>query len=710
MKRETSVLILGVLTGSAAAQEVSVNGSNTVRLERYDTRGFQGASPYPISLNTGFDEWLLNLAWQPSAYDRWRATLSGIVNDSPYRSPDRNVVPERVAFARENGEAAIPYRLEVGDFFAFTSFRTQQRALKGLAIELQPVASDADFRSSVLIFGGAAQPRWRNLNWKDDNSLGLSWLSDWRGQRVIVNVLRNERAPISTAVGTSATRSQSLVSMTAEAPFELGRLRWVAEAEAATLRGDTDVASDQRDRGLFAQLTGNDPASGIGWRLRGERYGAGYQPFGTAITPDRRAIEAHLSGPLAGALAWRGRYQNFRENANSTNPQDSRVAGLNLTGPVVFMGATINIDAFTRAQKSRDGTIDLTTRTLNALWVKPVETWQLQGSLLVQSVDDAVQAFNQPRTHQVGLTALSPVLWGQWSGSIGPGLTWRKISGGAANTQDLAANLSLNLSGGPHRMVLSAGRLAQNPTTASVSDVATVNVGFDYRYRAGPHEMGFDVALFDRKPKPGGKTEAYKLGLSWTVQFDRPARSSARPVAHLASSSDTPLARDATLLADVAPGADFRQTIARLNAAGITGGMAQGSVTVYELRLLADTDQRQRLVVGESGGRIARAGLIIGLDGTSGEDAGRTYGRVLRQLIERLGRPATTFEQGVFGSDVAMDVTSGRLVRVAEWVTAAGTVRLGIPKRVDGVARIEILHASAFGSPRDGQWGFDEVR
>ncbi|MBL8515741.1 MAG: hypothetical protein JNM76_02130 [Betaproteobacteria bacterium] len=704
---EYSLCVFCAVSGAATAQDVSINATNTLRVERYDTRGFTGASPYPISTSAGFDEWLVNLGWQPRAYDRWRATFAGVVNDSPYRSPDRGVVPERIVIARENGEAAIPYRIEAGDFFAFTSFRTQQRSLKGVAVELQPVPAGDTYRSSVLLFGGAAQPSWRHLQWNDDNSLGVSWLNEWRDKRLTVNVLRSERG----ANAIAAARDQTIASLAADLPLQWGPLRLRAEAELATLRGDTETAMGQKDSGLFAQLAGSYAQSNLNWRLRGERYGAGYQPFGAAVTPDRRSAEAHVAGLVSNSLSWRARAQRFRDQAESANPQDTDVIGASLSGPWPALGATVHVDLFSQSLKRRDGSTDQDALTFNALLVKPMRQWVLQTSLLYQTLDDNVVTANQPRTRQINVSALKPLQWGSWNGSIGPGLTWRKVTGGTANSNDVTANLALNLAGGPHRFALSAGRLAQSPSLSTSPDVATINLGLDYRFRTGRHEFGFDLALFDRKPKPGEKTEAIKAGLVWIVQFDRPARSGARPVANLVSSPATPLSRNASLLADVAPGADFRATQTRLAAAGLTGGVAQGPATVFETRLLSDIEARQRVVVVESAGRVERTGLLISLDTLGGaDDAARLYDRVLRNLIEALGRPATTFEQGAFSAQYANDIASGALVRIAEWVTDAGTLRVGLPRRLDGLARIEIIHAPSFGSPRDTQWGIETIR
>ena len=80
-----------------------------------------------------------------------------------------------------------------------------------------------------------------------------------------------------------------------------------------------------------------------------------------------------------------------------------------------------------------------------------------------------------------------------------------------------------------------------------------------------------------------------------------------------------------------------------------------------------------------------------------------------RALIDRFGRPASTFETGTFSATFASDVAAGRLVRIAEWKTERGTLRLGIPRRLDGLARIEVHHAATVPSARETAWGLDAL-
>ena len=71
-----------------------------------------------------------------SPYERQRLDLAGTLNASEYRGVERGLALERGTFFWEKGDAALPFRAELGDFFAYQSLRTVQRGLKGLQIEV----------------------------------------------------------------------------------------------------------------------------------------------------------------------------------------------------------------------------------------------------------------------------------------------------------------------------------------------------------------------------------------------------------------------------------------------------------------------------------------------------------------------------------------------------------------------------------------------
>jgi hypothetical protein len=685
--------VLGV-----GAQEATVGGTNTVRWERYDTRGDATNTPYPISARTGYDEFALTFDWRASAYDRWRALVNGVVNDSPYRSFDRGVVPERIAVSRENGEAAVPYRAEAGDFYAFTSVRTQQRPLKGLSLELQP--DTAFLRQSILAFAGAFQPSWRDFSWRDDNATGISWLGEGRAGRLGANALRTERTLNDRRI------RQDVASLMGEAAFTLGPTRWRADGEVAALRGDRLDGSGERahDTGAFAQLSGSELSNTLTWRLRGERYGRDYQPSGAAVTADRRSEEAHLGWAAPLGLTLRLRGQRFRDGVEAGNALETRVAGASVSGPLGSTGASLSADAFRQRLERDDGSVHQDTNNANASVAIPMAGGLTQLGAVWQDVDDRLLADGDRRTRQLTASHTRTLTLAGWQGVISPGIAWRRLDGSALATRELQPTLALQLSREAHRFALNFARLSQDPAAASLPDVATINASLEYRFRFGRHEIGVDYVAYDRRPSPGESTRAYRAGVQWTMYLDRVVARAATPAAAVVPIPAS-FSRDASIVAAIPIGADLDAVLTSLADAGFPRPTRQPGLVIYEAMLLADVGGRQRLAIAHDAGRVERVALLVSLaESPAPGDAARTWERTMSSLISRFGRPAAAYDEGTFGAGYANDVMMGRLLRAAEWALSDGVLRAGIPRRLDGVARIEIVHARALPSPREG-WG-----
>jgi hypothetical protein len=681
----------------------SVTGFNSVRLEHYEASGNRAFSPYVHLGTTGFDEFQLQGVRRSSQHAMQRFFIAGTVNDSPYRSPHRGVVPERLSFAAESGEAAAAWRAEAGDFFAFTTYRTQQRPLKGAQVEVQPPASP-ELRQSILLFAGAAQPSWRGASWSDDNSVGGSWLVDAPGIGSLgASVLRNARG----ASGALAERKQTVASLAGETVRDLGSWKVRAEAEIAGLRGDHDGAAGASDSGVFAQLTLFDPT--LSWRLRGERYGRDYRPFGAVTPADRRSLEAHAAWSLPHGLTLRGRVQSFEDQFQSANPLEARVVGVNLSGgyaPLALSGA---LDAFVQETEREDRSLD--TRSTNVLLhlSRPFARWVGQLNLHRLENEDRLNEAASQRVTQFGVGATIPFLAGGLNGSITPGLMYRHV-GGMGATRDWAPSVALAMSGGAHRASATFGRLVQDPRLPTAAHVATINSSFEYRYRWRRHEVGFDAVLFDRRPDRDAKTEAWRLGLVWTWHIDAapsmPLRAALQP-AFAAPPVPMSLPRSVAALSRIAPGQEIDAVRRVAASAGFGDGVAQPGVVVYEARFMDEIEHRQRLAIEHSGGLVNRVAVLVSLDGEA--DPARVYERVRRSIFDAYGSPVFTLEEGSWSANYANDLAAGRLIRVSEWATPYGVLRLGLPRRLDGVARIEVQHTRASRSPRDLVWGL-EVR
>src|SRR6185295_5110942 len=151
-------------------------GTNTFRFEHYDTRGSLASTPYPAEGTKAYNEFGVNLQKRESEYDLWRAQIYGVINGSSYRSPFDGLVPERLNLSREKGDAAIPYRWELGDYFGYFSYRTLQRSLKGGMIELQPRVDPGIWEPSIILLTGTQAPDWVNVTPQNDYTNGISMM------------------------------------------------------------------------------------------------------------------------------------------------------------------------------------------------------------------------------------------------------------------------------------------------------------------------------------------------------------------------------------------------------------------------------------------------------------------------------------------------------------------------------------------------------
>ncbi len=696
----------------------SLRGSNTVRLERYDTDGPPAASPYRFGGTHSYDELHLDLAREASPWDRWRIQASGLLDHSAYRSPERGVVPERLALTRERGDAPLPYRLEVGDYLGYFSYRTLQRSLKGAQLELQP-PSAGPWRSSLVLLLGEDQPYWKKLQLRDNLSAGLSWLAERPGQAAFgLNLVRNLRQA---DPGSGALRRvQTVLSAVTRLEARLGGAPLTVEGELAHLSGDHDglagatSGQDRSDNGLYLQVSGAT-GSPFTYRFRYERYGQDFRPAGAVITPDRRAFEAHVGYRLESGLALRARLLGYRDGLETANPTDTETRGFELSGPLLagrVEGLSGRLDFFHQELGDLSRSVDLDTDNL-ALSLRKRLARGMTGRLdaLYRSVDDDTGGGASVITRELALGLDAPLAAAGWRATVSPELRLRAITGSASDGGELIPRLALVARRGRHRAGLDLSYHIQNRDRAGSTDLATLEIGLRYGYTRGADTVGAELSRFDRNADPGADTDALRVSLFWTHAFDRPARAVVPSAAALPAAA-RPAPGGVGLLADLAPGVAIAEAERALRLAGIGGFSAAGpGVRVYEVRLLAEIERRQRLVVVEEAGAVERSALIIDLEATgTRESSEQIYERVRQGLRAAFGRPSSFFERGEFTVPLAAALDSGRFVRISEWDLPEGVLRLGIPRRLDRTARIEIQFARGFPEPQRSDWSLEVVR
>lgn len=743
MRSAAVIVALALGAGHAIADDWKVSGTNTLRAEQYDVLGDRTASPYQFEGPQAFDQFSLNLSRRVSEFNVWRAQIYGVLNASAYRQVDRGPVPERLYLIQENGETRTPYRLEVGDYFAYYSFRTLQRSLKGVQLEFQPHPSrDGGPQQSFVFTTGANSPLWRRFELDEDYTHAASYLYRDAERRAsyAASAVFNERA----ANGALLNRVQGVYSLAGERVFDIAHQELTVEGEAAQFDGDHDgllgpgTGEDRDDQGLFMQFTGRSKQKPLTYRLRYEGYGQDFRPQNGSIQSDRRSIEAHTGYTFAGGLDLRGRYQNFRDGWESINPTDSDTYGLSLSGAFFrnwVSGLTGSLNAFVQDIANRDLTNDVRVTNTTLDLAKPLpDRWTGRFGYFFQETENQVVATAATAiTRQFTLGATRPVaLWG-WQALLSPSYVVRDIDG-LFGSNDRQAILAANATRGARLVGMNLSHLRQDRSEIARASLETFSMRTNYQWTAGIDTYNVEYALDTRDPATGDSTDSHMLAVAWTRALGdwplmgKPRRAPPPPPPvdddqPLPPPDLTPLAPrrtpitlgamelGPTLLAQIYPAMDLKTAQERLAQVRLTAPAPLGDYLVYSgVRVLEEVDQKQRFVVQRAGGAVVKTALIVDLaDVGDRSTLAFAFERVRKAFLEAFGAPYANVEEGTFEKDVARQLEGGEFVRVTEWSRPEGKIRLGIPRRLDGRVRIEVQFAEKFPPPNVVLWSMDAV-
>ncbi|NKB37317.1 MAG: hypothetical protein GKR93_09125 [Gammaproteobacteria bacterium] len=709
------------LAAEKATTGWDVYGSNTLRGSVYDASGPGSGSPYPFEGDMYFDELSVFFSKEDSDYASWRGEVSGLYNvNDDYRSQDFGLVPERMNLTRESGEGVIPYRVEIGDYFAYYSYLTLQRSLKGLQLELQPFTNDRQ-QHSIIITSGANENNWRDLTPQDNYVNGLSWLvQDQKLGSWTFNIAHNFQDN-SFKAGT-LDRNQYTYSVAGEVPFTLGNHFVSIEAEAAHFGGDhngrTGAASgqDRSDNGYLVEMRGNHKKLPWNYRFRFERYGQDFRPTGAVVTPDRESYELHSGWRFQNNIQIRLRAQRFEDALETSNSLRTRTYGVNLTGPLLtnwYTGLNGRIDAFVQNRDNELTTISQLSQTINVNLNAPLpQGWTGRLALFLQNVKNRLGRSGDTLTRQVNIGLDRGFTISGWQAYITPGFTLRILRKGGRDDEEYRPSLALRLNRDAHSLSMNYGLQIQDRTsTLGGIDVDTHTFNADYRYRYKHHTLGFEANLFGRESELNPDTEAYRISAYWTMTFDKPAVPATTVRQADVSSKALPAGEWQLNLITLGPESEIKHVESELKAANISRGTQQGGYTVYETAVLRNIFRRQRLALAYQAGVLRDAVVVIDFDEVGNRDSNaQSYERIRQSLIRQLGSPSRTIDEGDFTSTLARDVNDERFIRITEWQTERGSIRFGIPRRLDGQVRMEIQHRSRFPSYRDTLWSVEAVR
>jgi hypothetical protein len=79
-------------------------------------------------------------------------------------------------------------------------------------------------------------------------------------------------------------------------------------------------------------------------------------------------------------------------------------------------------------------------------------------------------------------------------------------------------------------------------------------------------------------------------------------------------------------------------------------------------------------------------------------------------LMDRYGRPSNVFERGEAVPNAIDAIRNGTFISITEWSRPGGTLRFGMPRRVDGQVRMELQFGLQFPPIADPFWSIEQVR
>lgn len=731
MRLRPSALALGLAAFAlpATAQEGddlftdwNISGSLTVKLEDYSNRGDPAGSPYTPLGTFHFVETDVRADRRLSEFETLDVHFSGVAADNPFRINLTEAVAERATLNWEKGDAAAPFRLSFGDFFAFTTLRTAQVTLKGAQFELQPDFG-GDIDNSFQVFAGLTAPTYNQIDFEGDEYLGASWLMripDF-GDFVLSGVGNyREDDPRAGFV----EREQHVVSLATEHQLGFFDHSATLNTELAWFDGDSADGAQQNDDGLgfFAQLRGKLVEAPITYTLRFEEFDNNYRPNAAAVTPGRRLAEARGVYRFDDGLSLRARAQYFRTGLDTSNHTDNFSAGLGLAGPMDFLdimpNLTGSLDYSAITADDESNTVRNRTHSFTANFSAPLdERTSGRFGALYQNV--AALAAETTNTYQLSFGVDHRYDWEGITGSISPGFTFRHIDESASAGEDYTPSVGLTAAYMGVDFAANYSLAIQQRSRLGRVDLKTHNLASTLSYADGPHRIGLelDVGSFQRETMRDNS--AYRFGAFYTLALNKPAGepmfAPGRDDGAGAGAAPRLARRASAGLIDIAvtrPNGDLLKSVEALALQGATGGLELSSdLIVYETVAIDRIDERQRIALLHSGPRLRKAALVIDvIDPQDARGLATLFAEVREALIAAYGAPLDTFERGDFAGDILARIQSNQLIRLVEWRTTDGILRLGIPRRLDGQVRIELQHARSFPPPSQTLWSINELR
>ncbi|MDD3445759.1 MAG: hypothetical protein PHS60_10140 [Zavarzinia sp.] len=712
-------LIAGTGAGARAEDLVDLSawnlyGSLSGRSEWFVVTGDKSRSPYFDRDQQGFVEFDGGFERAFGDFESLSGYARGVLSASSYRTLEPGFTLEGARLIWQKGDGVLPFRLETGDIFAFTSTRTALVGLRGFALELQPDLGTPERALSILAFAGVSATDYDALTLDDGFFAGTSFLfSDETDGVVTANAVYHRRGA-DAAAGLARDIDQTVASVGFTRNFRLFDHHIDLFGEAAHFAGD-DVSGQRRNRsdgGWYGELQGRN-RDGLFYGISYQRYGNDYRPAAAAVIADHQALESRIGWRFDGGLTVRGRYLDYDDGVATTNPLNTKTYGIGLSGPLArdaWPGLSATLDLFHTRIEDEAGTRDRDTDSFSASVTAPFDNgWSGRFGLRVQDVETRAPTTSHFISRQADAGITIPWTLGDVAGSVTPGAVMRLIDGAGSDSTEYGPRLALSAYGGPHAVDLSLSTYVYDRQEAGTEDLLALQASASYAYSWERHRLGFDISYDGRDPATTERTDTLRIGIFYSVAFQAAGQGYAAvgEVGDLAAAGD--IALDFAALSTRASVDDLRR---RLAEAGFGTGARVGTLHVYDARLFENVDNLQRFALVERDGAVDRLVAVVELvDPASATEAGRLFQRIEQDLARRYGPPTDAVDEGQFtGGDFQAMVADGTIARVREWQFADGVLRLGIPQRMDGRARIELQFGATMPPIRFKRWSVETLQ
>lgn len=718
--------------GDAAAflDEWHIAGENSVYLTYFDSHGRDAATRYTFDGFQAYSEHQLSMDRKLSDYETLSASISNVINSDEYRNAQQGWYVEDLRFEWEKGDGFVPFRVNAGDYTATLTYRTIQRSLKGFQVEVQPDVQigDLEQRHSAIVFTGISTPIYRDVQVDRDLFSGFSWLTDLQNLGAFAfNLVHNFRDNDPAAI--TRQRNQLVWGFTYENQIEVLTEKLSFEAEVNKFIGDYDsflntsgVEEDVDDTAVYFAINGSSTIP-LTYGFRFENYGDHFQPHGAVISPNRRTLAWDAGWAFENGMSLDGRIELYRDNLESDNHINTKTYGLSLSGPVSaspLENTTIYADIYRQSVNdtlrfANTHTWGYTLDTRATLY----EQWSGHAGFNSTNTADGFRSTKYiPREFNFDVS--HPISFSEAQGSARAGMVFRSTSGSTTASDQFVPTFGMNLSKDSHRFNFNTGVVVYDSHARRSQNTVNFTFKGGYGFEHGPHRLSADFKIDGRNPNAVKPTQDYRFGLTYTFSFDKPAGTNLTDF-DWSSGYSVPSSRMEAAVFEravsgmywyeaAAPGSELSLALSALDQLGITGATDQSGVYIFENRVFEDVKRRQRVVLESEEERVVRASVIIDLNAKGDADSvHQVYAKLQKSLLESYGNPSLNREEGDFAESYVEDVNNGALIRITEWKTNRGIIRLGIPQRRDNRVRIEVQRAMSFPSARDAYWSLESI-